>query len=67
MRGLPLLLLVAACAPKMDKGPIPAERWKAAVRVVELPVEGPNIYLQAIVAAGSSNWYTGAVTRRSRS
>ena len=48
-------LALAGCAPKIDAGPIPAAEEAAPVRIVALPdASSPNIYLQAIVAAGSA-------------
>jgi zinc protease len=44
-----------ACAPRLDPGPIQADAVSAPVRLVEMPdAASPNIYLQAIVAAGSA-------------
>jgi len=48
-------LALAACAPKYPAGPIPNELAKEPVRTVELPgPESPNVYFQALVAAGSA-------------
>ena len=53
---LPLMLLVAgACSPKLPPGAIRADSIAAPVRLIErLETQGSNIYLQAIVAAGSA-------------
>ncbi len=54
------VVLLAACAPRRDPGSIPAELVKEPVRLVALPDgESPNIYLQAIVRAGSAHDRSG--------
>lgn len=48
-------LAATSCAPRLDPGPIPANEAQRPVTIVSLPDDAsPNIYLQAIVAAGSS-------------
>lgn len=55
MSRLPLVFLVAACAPKLPAGPVPAVEAAAPARlIVEADARSPNLYLQAMVAAGSS-------------
>jgi len=61
-RSLPLVIavLATACAPRRDPGAIPAEVVKEPVRLMALPdPESPNLYLQAIVGAGSAHDATG--------
>ena len=49
------LLVLCACAPKRAPGPVPVERMREPVRLVTMPdPKSPNIYLQAIVHAGSA-------------
>lgn len=51
----PWLWWVAACAPKIDPGPIPADVARAPVRLITQPVaDAPDVYFAAIVAAGSA-------------
>jgi zinc protease len=54
----PLLIfstLLMACAPKIPAGPIPFEQAKQPVRWVEVPDQNhPNVYFQALIAAGSA-------------
>jgi zinc protease len=50
------LMLAVACAPKIDPGPIPAAVAAAPVRVIDLQdPDSPLVYLQAVIAAGSSS------------
>lgn len=54
------LVLLAGCAPRRDPGAIPAEVVQEPVRLVTQPdAESPNIYLQAIIGAGSAQDPTG--------
>lgn len=54
MRGA--IVLFAACAPKIDPGPVPAEKALAEVRLVALPEpSAPDVYFAAMVLAGSSS------------
>ena len=49
------LLVLAACAPRLDPGPIPAVEAQAPVRLIELPVPGsPAVDLAAVIHAGSA-------------
>jgi len=49
------LVALASCAPRVDPGPIPVVQAAAPARlVVQADDASPNIYLQAMVAAGSS-------------
>ncbi|MBW1881078.1 MAG: insulinase family protein, partial [Deltaproteobacteria bacterium] len=51
----PLLFLLAACVPHVEAGPSVVAKAQAPVRLVTLPDPGsPNVYLQAIAAAGSA-------------
>jgi zinc protease len=55
MRVLPAVVLALACAPKIDPGPIEADQIQAPVRLVEAPdPDSPNVYLAAMVRAGSA-------------
>jgi len=54
------IALLTACAPRRDPGVIPAEVVQEPVRLVTMPdAESPNIYLQAIVGAGSAHDRSG--------
>lgn len=53
MRALWLGLLVA-CAPKIERGQTAAARDSTTPAWVQLDEQGPNVYLQAVVRAGSS-------------
>ncbi|MEZ4239081.1 MAG: hypothetical protein R3F59_23600 [Myxococcota bacterium] len=49
------LSALAACGPKIDPGPVPVQVAAEPVRLVTQPVpDAPDLYLAAIVAAGSS-------------
>ncbi len=51
----PLGMVVSACAPRLDPGPISAVEAEAPVRLLELPVTGsPAVDLAAVVRAGSA-------------
>ncbi|MBT3219995.1 MAG: insulinase family protein [Proteobacteria bacterium] len=53
MKALPLLLI--GCAPHIDGGPAPVIQAQAQVQILEqLDAQSPNVYLQAIVRAGSA-------------
>lgn len=55
------LLCVAACAPKIDPGAIPAERARAPVRLLELQEPGfHTVSFQATLAAGSARDRSGS-------
>ncbi|MEZ4318243.1 MAG: insulinase family protein [Myxococcota bacterium] len=55
MRASLLLLLATACMPKIARGPIAAEVQAAPVTVVARPDDrSPNLYLQAVIRAGSA-------------
>ncbi len=46
--------LCIGCAPRIDRGPVPAKLATEPVRLVERPAdESPNIYLQAVLDLGS--------------
>lgn len=50
-----ILGLAAGCGPKIDRGPAAADHAEAPVRVLERRDNAsPNIYLQAMIAAGSA-------------
>jgi zinc protease len=50
-----LSTLLMACAPKFPAGPVPFDRAKQPVRFVEVPDPNhPNVYFQALIAAGSA-------------
>lgn len=45
-----------ACAPQIDVGPVPADQAAAPVRLLAPEAQpGPNVYLAALVAAGSAH------------
>lgn len=48
-----MILLALACAPKVDRGPTLLERAADAPAWVELGGDGPNVYYQAVIRAGS--------------
>lgn len=49
------LLALAACAPKIPVGPVAADDAERPARFVELPdPTSPNVYLQAVIRAGSA-------------
>jgi len=55
MRWLLAAVCAGACAPKLPPGPVPTEEADAPARLLYLPdADSPNVYIQAIVAAGSS-------------
>ena len=44
-----------SCVPKIEKGPIPVEEASKPVQVIEMgDPNNPNLYLHAIIRAGSS-------------
>jgi zinc protease len=50
-----LVFLITACVPRIETGPSAVAEAQAPVRLVTLPDPGsPNVYFQAIVAAGSA-------------
>ena len=54
MRAL-LLTLAIGCAPRIDPGPVPVDAASQPARLLFQPDDAsPNIYVQAVVAAGSS-------------
>jgi len=53
-------LLVCACAPKYPAGPIATELAAEPVSILEMQREHPNVYFQALVAAGSARDPIGA-------
>ncbi len=56
MRTAIFVFTLAACAPKFPAGPIAIDVAKEPVRVVELAEESsPNVYFQALIAAGSAH------------
>jgi zinc protease len=49
------LLILLSCGPKLERGPIAAEEAQKPVRILSRPdPSSPNVYLEAIVAAGSA-------------
>lgn len=53
--NLVMLVALAGCGPKIDRGTAAADTAAAPVRLVTLPdASSPNVYFQAIVAAGSA-------------
>jgi len=60
MRSSALCLVLAGCMPHIGRGPVPVQVAAEPVQVVELPTPGaPNLYLQAVLDAGSAYDPTG--------
>ena len=50
------LWLFVACVPRVDPGPVPVDEAKKPVQIIEFKDEtSPNIYLQAVIKAGSAH------------
>lgn len=49
-----MIVLLLACAPKIDRGPTLLEKNAQAPAWVELADDGPNVYYQAVIDAGSA-------------
>jgi zinc protease len=53
--GLLIGALAAGCGPKISPGPVPTEVAQRPVRIVSQPApDAPNLYLAALIGAGSS-------------